>query len=96
MIINGVKGNCTLNNLKYFNSVDSTCIDYMHSVLEGVIKNLFNYWFNGKISASYSLGKYMQELDRRLLNIFQAHLVQYIHIIYGVLTNTQLLFYFIL
>jgi hypothetical protein len=41
----------------------------MHSVLEGVIKNLFNYWFNGKISASYSLGKYMQELDRRLLNI---------------------------
>ena len=54
MIINGVKGNCTLNNLKYFNSVDSTCIDYMHSVLEGVIKSLFNYWFNGKINASYS------------------------------------------
>jgi len=69
MIINGVKGNCTLNNLKYFNSVDSTCIDYMHSVLEGVIKSLFNYWFNGKINASYSLGKYMQELDRRLLKI---------------------------
>jgi hypothetical protein len=54
MIINGVKRNCTLNNLKYFNSVDSTCIDCMHAVLEGVIKSLFNYWFNGKINASYS------------------------------------------
>ena len=64
-----MKGNCLLNSLKYFNCVDSTCIDYMHSVLEGVVKNLFNYWFNSKSNAVYSLSKYMQELDRRLLKI---------------------------
>jgi hypothetical protein len=67
--INGVKGNCCLNYLKYFNAVESTCIDYMHSLLEGVVKNFFNYWFNSKIHSEYSLVKYMQEIDNRLLAI---------------------------
>jgi hypothetical protein len=40
--INGVKGNCCLNYLKYFNAVESTCIDYMHSLLERGMKNFFN------------------------------------------------------
>ena len=36
--INGVKGPCALSVLKYFNTISSTCIDYMHSLLEGVVK----------------------------------------------------------
>jgi len=41
----------------------------MHSLLEGVVKNFFNYWFNSKIHSEYSLVKYMQEIDNRLLAI---------------------------
>ena len=41
----------------------------MHTVLERVAKNFFNYWFNGKISCNYSLAKYMIEIDKRLLKI---------------------------
>ena len=68
-VFNGVKGDCILNYLKYFNVVESHCIDYMHSVLEGVIKTFFNYWFNSKLSCDYSLASKMQEIDNRLLNI---------------------------
>ena len=41
----------------------------MHSVLEGVVKNFFNYWFNSKISSQCSLAKFMQKIDKRLLKI---------------------------
>ena len=41
----------------------------MHSVLEGVLKNFFKFWFESTISCNYSLKKYMQEIDNRLLNI---------------------------
>ncbi len=66
--INGVKGDCCLNYLKYFNAVESTCIDYMHSLL-GVVKNFFNHWFNSKIHSEYSFVKYMQEIDNRSLAV---------------------------
>lgn len=66
----GIKGRSLLSNLKYFNPVTSTCIDYMHSLLEGVIKNFFKYWFSPEYAGNqYSLRKYMQEIDNRLLNI---------------------------
>lgn len=66
----GIKGRSILSNLKYFNPVTSTCIDYMHSLLEGVIKNFFKYWFTPEFAAeSFCLRKYMQEIDDRLLNI---------------------------
>ena len=68
-VVNGVKGYCSLNHLKYFNAVSSTCIDYMHSVLEGIVKTFFNYWFNCKMSCEYSLANKMQEIDNRLLKI---------------------------
>jgi hypothetical protein len=67
--VNGVKGVCCLNYLKYFNAVESTCIDYMHSVMEGVVKNFFNFWFTSKINSKYCLAKFMQEIDKRLLKI---------------------------
>jgi len=68
-IVNGIKGRCCLSVLKFFKPVSSTCIDYMHSLLEGVIKNFFKYWFCGEIGDPYSLKKYMQEIDRRISRI---------------------------
>ncbi|CAF0992928.1 unnamed protein product [Brachionus calyciflorus] len=66
----GVKGACSLSNLKYYKPVSSTCIDYMHSLLEGVVKNLFKYWFDpSEAKNKYSLRRYMQEVDNRLLTI---------------------------
>jgi hypothetical protein len=63
----GVKGACILSCLKFYKPVSSTCIDYMHSLLEGVVKRLFHHWFDSSYSSkSYSLRKYMQEVDLRL------------------------------
>lgn len=39
----GIKGACLLSYLKHYKPVSSTCIDYMHSLLEGVIKRLFHH-----------------------------------------------------
>ncbi len=68
-IVKGIKGRCVLSSLKYFKPVSSTCIDYMHSLLEGVVKSFFKYWFCGEIADPYSLKKYMQEIDFRLSQI---------------------------
>ena len=68
--VNGIKGPCILKSLKYFHPIRSTCIDYMHSVLEGVIKNFFKYWFASEFSKrSFSLRKYMKEIEIRLSRI---------------------------
>jgi hypothetical protein len=77
--VNGVKGICPLSRLKYF-SVPwrQTCIDYMHSLLEGVVKNLLNYWFEtGDFLGEHSLRPYMQEIERRLLSIRPPKFVPY-------------------
>lgn len=68
-VVKGIKGYCCLRFLKYYKPTVSTCIDYMHSVLEGVMKTLFRYWFEGDCTKPYSLRKYMQEIDNRLLSI---------------------------
>jgi len=74
--VNGVKGICILNRLKYYHPIESTCIDYMHSILEGVIKSLFKYWFNSENSTHpSSMRKYMQEIDKRLSNILPPKFV---------------------
>jgi len=66
----GIKGISLLSCLKYYKPISSTCIDFMHSLLEGAIKNLLCYWFDSEFSTSaYSLRKYMQEIDNRLLSI---------------------------
>ncbi len=75
---NGVLSPCCLSYLKYFNPVESTCIDYMHSVLEGVVKSLFEYWFSPEYSrGEHSVRKYMQEIDKRLLSIKPPTFVPY-------------------
>jgi len=75
----GVKGSCPLSKLKYFSiPCRQTCIDYMHSLLEGVIKNLLNYLFNtGDFLGDHSLRKFMQEIDKRLLSIKPPSFVPY-------------------
>ena len=68
--VRGVKGPCCLSSLKYFNPVSSFCIDFMHSLLEGVVKKLFSFWFDsthGKKDCS--LRKYQQEIEKRLSTI---------------------------
>lgn len=42
----------------------------MHSLLDGVLKKLMMYWFDSSYSSkSFSLRKFMQEIDKRLLII---------------------------
>ena len=36
--VNGIKGLCTLNYLKFYRPLGCTNIDYMHSVVEGVYR----------------------------------------------------------
>ena len=65
---NGVKG--YLNYFDFFNPISGTCIDYMHSVLEGVVKSLFKLWFGQEChEMKTSLRRFMQTIDSRLLNI---------------------------
>jgi hypothetical protein len=55
--VNGIKGKSLLSSLKYFYPVKSTCIDYIHSVLEGVVKHFFKFWFYSEANAPYSMKK---------------------------------------
>lgn len=44
-------------------------IDYMHAVLEGVVKMLMKYWFDSKHhSHPFYLGRYLAAIDKELLN----------------------------
>ena len=72
----GIKGKNILSKLKYFkNPPASTNIDYMHTVLEGVIKRFFKFWFEDKVNKNldddhnYSLKPFINEIDKRMLNI---------------------------
>lgn len=69
-----------MNELSDFNPVENTCIDYMHSLLEGVVKGLFRLWFgqdcvysdkdDGKKKRNqFSLRQYIKQIDERLLKI---------------------------
>jgi len=74
-IVHGVKGRCILRHLKYYNPLKNTCIDYMHSVLLGVIKTFFKFWFDGDSSRPYCLKKFMQVIDTRLKKLRPASYV---------------------
>ena len=69
----GVRGDTLLSNLKYFKPTECTNIDYMHSILEGVVKRFFKFWFEVTVREEdpfdFSLKKHINEIDRRLLNI---------------------------
>ena len=42
----GLRGKIGLSELRFFSPLYNTNIDYMHSILEGVIKRFFRYWFD--------------------------------------------------
>ncbi len=69
----GIRGETLLNKLKYFNVTENTNIDYMHSVLEGVMKRFFKIWFDDVVRAEhkydFSLKLHKNEIDKRLLSI---------------------------
>lgn len=66
---NGVFGPCCLAFLKHYKPISSTYIDYMHTLLEGVVKSLFKNWFESERTAPFSLKPHMQEVDKKLLHI---------------------------
>jgi hypothetical protein len=65
--LNGIKGKSGLSELHFYSPLYSTNIDYMHSVLEGVMKRFFRYWFDEK--GDHSVKTFTREIDKRLLNI---------------------------
>ena len=67
---NGVLGSCCLSLLEYFHPISGTCIDYMHSILEGVVKSLFYRWFGQEnYSLDCSLRCYLEKIDTRIISI---------------------------
>ena len=64
----GVKGACALSRLKFFEPLVNTNIDYMHSVLEGVVCRLLGAWFEQKV-VGVSIHTQINKVNRRLLNI---------------------------
>lgn len=66
----GIKGTCELGELAHFSPVESTAIDYMHSILYGVLLKLMEVWFTKKYEAHpSSLFKKLSQLDEKLLAI---------------------------
>ena len=63
----GVKGKIELSDLRFFSPLHNTNINYMHSVLEGVVKRFFRYWFDE--NGEQSLKAFTIEIDKRLLSI---------------------------
>ncbi len=64
----GVKGTCVLG--EYVEFPQCVPIDYMHSILEGVFKQLMKFWFNPNFhSQPYSLRKYMSKINEVLSKI---------------------------
>lgn len=52
-IFRGIKGPSPLNLLSFYYPIESTVIDFMHSVLEGVVKNYSNTGFHLNIRRSH-------------------------------------------
>ena len=62
----GVKGPSLFSQLRLYQPLESTNIDYMHTLLEGVVKRLFGIWF----SKTGALARSKLELvNTRLINL---------------------------
>lgn len=66
----GVKGFSELDALPTFNTVDGFTPEYMHSVCQGVVRQLCNMWLDSSNhEEAYYLGRRVEELDERLMAI---------------------------
>ncbi|CAF0902103.1 unnamed protein product [Brachionus calyciflorus] len=69
-VFRGVMGPCILNELKYYYPIEGTMIDYMHTILEGVVRKLTEYWFDEKFSReNFSLRPYLTSINNNLKEI---------------------------
>ena len=58
--VNSIKGPSWLALLTHFDIVGGTSVDYMHCVLEGVVKLLLNLWFNRSfIGKPYTISRHV-------------------------------------
>lgn len=68
--VRGVKGPCWLSQLKSYDLLRSTGVDYMHSVLLGVMRHLMVLWFSTEFSRQpFSMSKGTKEIDKRFQDI---------------------------
>ena len=65
---NGIKGECVFGSISYFKPITSTNIDVMPSVFLGLIKKLFEYWFQHSLYNSYTSRPKLDELNLKLLS----------------------------
>ncbi|XP_036147846.1 uncharacterized protein LOC118647308 [Monomorium pharaonis] len=70
-VVNGVKGVSILMLLPVFNIIKSFPLEYMHSVLLGVVKLFLAAWIDPKnYRAFWYMGSKVREIDARLFAIF--------------------------
>ena len=68
--VDGIKGPSWFSLLKGHDIIKGTSIDYMHSVLQGVMKSLMNLWFNPSFSSEpFNISAKIQDIDKRLSEI---------------------------
>ncbi|CAF1045397.1 unnamed protein product [Brachionus calyciflorus] len=66
----GIKGPTLFSKLKYYEPLGSTNIDYMHSILYGVILRLLEMWFSPKYSKeSFSISGFQKEINNKIILI---------------------------
>lgn len=63
-----MKGLSALHILPSFDIVNGTTIDYMHCVLEGVVKKLLNLWLS-EVGQPYYIKSQIAKINGRLLDI---------------------------
>ena len=69
-VVNGVKGVSAAFGFPGYDLIAGSCIDYMHTVLLGITKQLMTYWFDRKFKGSpFFCGDHLKECDARRANI---------------------------
>lgn len=69
-IVRGVKGPTYLSTVNSFDLILGTGVDYMHSVLLGVMRLLMHLWFSTEFSrCSFSMVRSISEVDKRMSEI---------------------------
>ena len=68
--VQGVKGISIIDVLPTFDTVKGFTPEYMHSVCQGVIRQISNLWLDsGNHEEDFYLGRKVQRIDQRLLGI---------------------------
>ena len=74
-VTNGIKGPTFLAGTGC-DIVDGTAVDYMHTVLLGVVRKLMHLWFDSSHSKElFSLSKHTADVDSKLENIKPPHTI---------------------